>query len=91
MRDLFGHVPPAPKSKPKPTGHAWNPGSGPADQVCKTCAHFVTLHLTRTTTRCGLMRKRWAQMPRPEIKPGDAACFKWKAKGPRSSPRGPDA
>lgn len=84
MRDLFGWAPAKPSPKPRQTGHAWPPGSGP-DEVCKTCAHFVTLHRTKTTTRCGLLRKRWAQMPRPEIRAADAACFKWQRRSQQKS------
>ena len=69
----------AAKLKPRKTGHAWRPGSGPAGETCKTCKHYTLRRFAKTYRKCGLMQAHWTGGPGTDIKASDPACLKWKA------------
>jgi hypothetical protein len=66
-------------------GYAAPPGTGPAGESCKTCAHYTHGHNSegrgRKWPKCGLMRQLWTHGPGTDIRAGSPACRKWEAKG----------
>lgn len=79
MPDLFG-LPPVPERRtPRPRGHAWKPGTGPAGETCRTCAHFrrVRYH-AGVFLKCGANEAAWTHSRRTDIRAGDAACREWQ-------------
>jgi hypothetical protein len=87
MTNLFGHSETphslvVGKAKRKPTvkrGYAMPPGTGPAGETCKTCAHIVR-PATRSGARfrkCGLIRANWTHGEGTDILAGSPACAKW--------------
>ncbi len=86
QNDLFG-VPitaasvMAKPGRPKKTGHAAPPGSGPAGETCKSCAHYSrAAGGRRAYPKCGLMRHAWTHGPGSDIKASSPACNRWEAK-----------
>jgi hypothetical protein len=78
-RDLFGNEI-APKRKtPKPSGHAWPPGSGPEGRTCKECVHYTLVHWDRSYRKCKLARSKWTRGPGSDIRASDPACLKFEA------------
>ena len=68
------------KKAPKRKGHPRTPGTGPDGESCKTCEHLVRRQLSKTYLKCGLMRDNWSGGAATDVKAGDSACEKWKAK-----------
>ena len=64
--------------KPKKTGHAWQIGTGPAGETCKTCKHYTLRQFAKAYRKCGLMRQHWTGGPGTDIKASDPACKKWE-------------
>lgn len=89
MIDLFGYEAPPPattpagkpkRKDPKPSGHAWTPGTGPDGETCKTCRHYTLRHFGGVYRKCGLMRAQWTRGCATDIRAGDLACLKWERK-----------
>lgn len=85
--DLFGDpitepLPPPPGSdKRKPTvprGYAAPPGSGPAGETCRTCAHYARIKYAKTYLKCARMKAVWTGGPGTDIKAGSPACRLWE-------------
>ena len=81
MNDLFGHPitkqqATARPSRPKKTGHAAAPGSGPKDMQCRNCAHLIRSRMrsSKVFMKCALMRHAWTRGAGSDIKAGDQAC-----------------
>lgn len=86
--DLFGQpitTPlPAPiadgkRRKTMPKGYAAPPGSGPAGETCKTCAHYrrVGGH-AKHYRKCYLVERRWTNGPGTDILARSPACHYWE-------------
>ena len=69
------------KAKPKKTGHAALPGTGPEGETCGSCANLHRNELSRTYLKCGLMKARWTGGARTDVRAKDAACRNWQPKG----------
>lgn len=69
---LYGQIGTVPK------GHAWTPGSGPAGETCKTCAHITRNKWGRVYLKCGLTKAKWTHGPGSDIRARDPACKFWK-------------
>lgn len=79
MNDLFGNpitegAALARPHKPKKTGHAAPPGSGPKDMQCRDCAHIKRTGKRGAFKKCGLMQHSWTHGHGSDIKAGDQAC-----------------
>lgn len=70
--------------KSKKTGHAWQPGTGPAGETCKTCEHYTIKYMAKTYRKCGLMQAKWTSGPGTDIRAGDPACKKWERAKPEA-------
>lgn len=88
MNDLFGEpivekdLPPAPgekgKRRPtKPNGYAALPGTGPAGETCRTCAHLAHCGRRGRYLKCLLERARWTCGPGTDVRASSPACSKW--------------
>jgi hypothetical protein len=74
-----------PRRKPtKANGYAWKPGTGPAGETCKTCAHYTRVQHAKVYLKCGLMRSVWTNGPGTDIKASSPACEKWTANEQRN-------
>ena len=92
--DLFGEAPdqPAPGSKlgpqggkhyVKPWGYFAPPGTGPAGETCKTCAHIaVKGGVAGRYLKCGRARARWTGGRKSDILAGSPACSGWEQDQP---------
>lgn len=58
--------------------HPAKPGTGPAGETCKTCAHIHRNQMAKTYLKCELMRAKWTGGYGTDIKASDAACEKWE-------------
>ena len=58
-------------------GHAAPPGTGPAGETCKTCAHIVRKEFAKTYIKCELSKARWTGGGGTDVRAGDPACSKW--------------
>jgi hypothetical protein len=71
-------------------GYAAPPGTGPAGETCKTCAHYTHSRNSegrgRKFPKCGLMRRLWTHGPGTDIKASSPACRKWEAKEDEKRP-----
>lgn len=74
MTDLFGGEIQAPRHKPRKTGFAAPPGSGPAGETCGTCANLVRHRMAKTYLKCYLSREDWTGGPGTDIKSRAPAC-----------------
>lgn len=96
--DLFGNPIPDPPAIPlsassakrrKPTpnrGYAGIPGTGPKDQTCQSCAHYVRRGgASRYFLKCALNRPYWTNGPGSDIKAHSPACNLWKAPAPATT------
>ena len=62
-----------------PRGHAAPPGSGPAGETCKGCAHYVRLQYhDYVHLKCEANRARWTRGPGSDIRAKDPACKLWE-------------
>ena len=63
-----------------PRGHAAAPGSGPAGETCKSCAHiFRNRDCAKVYIKCGLAKHKWTGGGGSDVRAGDAACSAWAA------------
>lgn len=89
--DLFGdEVPmrPPPRSKlgpkggkhyVKPWGYFAPPGTGPAGETCKTCAHIVARgNVAGRYLKCLRARGKWTGGRKSDILAGSPACSGWE-------------
>lgn len=65
---------------PVPSGHVAAPGSGPAGETCRSCAHLARVEYARDYLKCGLNRHNWTGGRKTDVRAGDAACSKWESK-----------
>lgn len=77
MKDLFGAAVKE-QSKPLAHGYAATPGTGPAGETCKTCAHICRKTMSKTYLKCGLMRAHWTGGPGSDIRANSPACARWE-------------
>lgn len=62
-------------------GHAAWPGTGPAGETCRSCAHYRSHQSgVRTHPKCFLARAAWTRGPGSDIRAKDPACEKWTIK-----------
>lgn len=84
--DLLGDPiqPPHPTSKgkrknTKPNGYFTRPGSGPAGETCKTCAHRVHKQLSgKVVSKCDKARGAWTNGRGSDILASSPACSGWE-------------
>lgn len=82
MKDLFGNEVelsqmPVIDAKPKTVkkGYARPPGTGPAGETCKGCAHAVRRNGgVKDYWKCDVIRHRWTGGPGTDIKLRSPAC-----------------
>lgn len=68
-----------PATRPRKTGYAAKPGTGPEGETCKTCAHYSIVQPGANKFRkCGLMERFWTHGPGTDIKASSPACREWK-------------
>lgn len=68
------------RQRPKTTGYAATPGTGPAGETCKTCRHRVRKYTgSKTFNKCGLVKATCG--PGTDIKISAPACGRWEVKG----------
>lgn len=60
--------------KPKRTGHAAPPGSGPAGKRCGQCSSYCVKHMGGAYRKCLLVRAHWTNGPGSDIRAKDPAC-----------------
>lgn len=90
MKDLLGHeitvdealeIERHGKKKRRETkanGYAARPGTGPAGETCKTCAHACYHTMAKRYWKCGLMRQVWTGGPGTDIRLSSPACSFWR-------------
>lgn len=66
-------------------GYAYHPGTGPAGETCKTCAHCVEF---RRWKKCRKAKAIWTGSRRTDILVGSPACKYWEAPTPIAAPDG---
>lgn len=78
MIDLFGQVigEDLPRKRSQ-GGYAAAPGSGPAGETCRTCAHFSHVWSGRYR-KCELMARVWTRGPGTDIRAYAPACRFWE-------------
>jgi hypothetical protein len=62
----------------KQKGYADIPGTGPAGEFCKTCAHYTHRHLAGTYRKCALRAATWTGGYGSDILANAPACRKWE-------------
>ena len=67
------------QKRTKKRGHAAQPGTGPAGETCKTCAHKASNRRAKTYWKCGLTRATWTGGSGSDIRLKDPACSFWQA------------
>jgi DNA-binding NarL/FixJ family response regulator len=80
MTSLFGEeIADEPSKRKIDKAHPALPGTGPAGETCRTCAHYcrVNYHGKRWR-KCGLLRDHWTHGPATDIRAADPACRLWK-------------
>lgn len=61
----------------KKQGYASPPGSGPAGETCRSCAHYCRVQGgVKTYPKCGLVK--WSHGPGTDIKARAPACAQWR-------------
>lgn len=97
MNDLFGQPVAEPiyritpsgrkveRSKQTASGYAARPGTGPADQSCRTCANSVCRRLGNRYWKCALMRHCWKGSIKTDIRLSSPACERWQPHPPCTS------
>ncbi len=69
--------------KSQPNGYARPPGSGPAGETCKSCAHYRRVPGGGSVfPKCAVIEFRWTHGPGTDIRAKSPACELWKAKEP---------
>ena len=66
-------------TRAKKRGHAAPPGTGPAGETCKSCAHLTRKRMSKTYLKCGLMSAHWTGGGGTDVRASDAACKHWVA------------
>lgn len=66
----------APRSKKH--GYAAPPGTGPAGETCKSCAHLTRKVMSGTFLKCGLMRAHWTGGFGTDVLARSPACRRWE-------------
>lgn len=61
-----------------PRGYAFQPGTGPKDQTCSTCAHFCR---RGKFFKCSLTRHNWTHGASTDIRAKSPACSAWRLAG----------
>lgn len=69
-----------PKHVSRGRGYAAAPGTGPAGETCKSCAHYSGHRMSKIYRKCGLMRAFWTGGPGTDIKAKSPACKHWMEK-----------
>lgn len=64
---------------PVKRGYAWQPGTGPKSETCKSCKHIVRKCLAKTYLKCGLMSAHWTGGGGTDILAGSPACKFWES------------
>jgi hypothetical protein len=57
--------------------HAAEPGTGPADETCGSCAHLYRKEMARTYLKCWLCKPAWTGGGGTDVRARDKACSKW--------------
>ncbi len=66
-------------TRPKKTGYASTPGTGPAGKTCRDCEHYCSVpYHNKTWRKCGLLKKVWTHGPGTDIKASSPACEKFE-------------
>lgn len=89
--DLFGAeiaqpLPPPPNGEPRKRGetprrgYAAQPGSGPANETCRSYIHSTANQMANTYWKCALMRDKWTGGRGTDIVLKSPACSKWEGK-----------
>ncbi len=85
QHDLFGDPIPVDAQgdgKRKPTqanGYAAPPGTGPAGETCRSCAHYTRRSRGgRAYLKCWLSRYCWTNGPGTDIRASSLACAVWE-------------
>lgn len=83
MRDMFGvEVSEAEALKiskrktPATAGYAWQIGSGPKGETCKTCKHATRFG---RYSKCSVVKARWSHGRKTDILLKAPACKFWEA------------
>lgn len=66
------------KSPGKKNGYAAQPGTGPAGECCKTCAHLYRNKWAKTYLKCDLMRAVWTGGAGTDVKASSPACRRFE-------------
>jgi hypothetical protein len=77
--ELFPEMPGGPlhpsSKRPRKTGYKGNPGQGPLNETCKTCAHYCRVeHGNKYYRKCGLMKAGWTNSGGTDILAKSPAC-----------------
>lgn len=65
----------------KANGYAAQPGTGPEDEFCKTCAHYRrTMTHAKSYPKCFLRERFWTHGPGSDIRAKSPACRHWEKK-----------
>lgn len=62
---------------PQPRGYAAPPGTGPAGETCKTCAHLFRNEMSKTYLKCSRNRANWTGGKASDILARAPACRLW--------------
>lgn len=74
-----GHFSPSQPKKDEPRGYAAAPGTGPAGETCRTCAHScLNAGNSKNYWKCGLLKFAWTRSPRTDIRLKSHACLHWE-------------
>ena len=68
------------RAKEVARGYPSPPGTGPAGETCKTCAHAVAVRMSKTYWKCARIRDRWTGGRGTDILVGSPACRGWDAR-----------
>jgi hypothetical protein len=68
--------------RPKKSGHAAPPGTGPAGETCGSCEHYCRTGMNRVYRKCGKIQALWTHGPGTDIRKKDAACAYWEKEKP---------
>lgn len=67
------------KRDESPKGYPRRPGSGPAGETCRTCAHHRATGAGRKNYfKCFLLKFRWTHGPGTDIRLKSPACNLWQ-------------
>lgn len=72
----------------RPRGYAAPPGSGPAGETCRTCAHYSGHRTNKIFRKCGLLRSVWTHGPGTDILARSPACARWEKPKPEKENHG---